>query len=668
MTHLRSAVWDHFVKLDNAMECQLCPPDKRQPLAGTNAGNAKKHLRHIHPAQFQEVAARDARRAGQAMPTVALSVLAPLEPTGSREPTGHRPSVSSRDGPFPPLPTPRYVSAVWAYFSRLPYDRPTTSVCCLCGQRLLGVLSSNAKKHLRCIHPAEFELVRAKDAENPTILTAEKRKAMEQPQEMEGPVTWSEEQPSSFSFEVPKMEELEQSASWQIGPNEWGQTSSSAFVYEACEAQAAGQLGNTDRDAMSDPSANTNGYSFFNMLPSFFSSSATVSPTPHPRKLKVESPHVKDDGETLTSDYEYRRNKIVSSGETVVVVPERHQYRFQTRLRPQKTGLLLVGLGGNNGTTVVGSTIANREKMTWRTRDGEKKANYFGSITQSTTVHIGWDGAKQVHVPFSALLPTVHPNDLVVDGWDINGANLYEAAQRAKFSRCCELTLIPGVIELAQQHGVFVGGDDFKSGQTKLKSALVEFLVNSGLKPESICSYNHLGNNDGKNLSEARQFRSKEISKSSVVDDMVAANHLLYEDGKSPDHVIVIKYVPHVGDSKRAMDEYVCSIFMGGQQTLVIHNTCEDSLLAAPLILDLAIVTELCTRIQYATKATGGAYESFHSVLSLLALMLKAPVVPQQTPVCNAFMRQFTALTKLLTVCAGVSSDCDLQLEFFTKL
>lgn len=77
---------------------------------------------------------------------------------------------------------------------------------------------------------------------------------------------------------------------------------------------------------------------------------------------------MKDDGETLTSDYEYRRNRIVSSGETVVVVPERHQYRFQTRLRPQKTGLLLVGLGGNNGTTVVGSTIANREKMTWRTR------------------------------------------------------------------------------------------------------------------------------------------------------------------------------------------------------------------------------------------------------------------------------------------------------------
>ena len=86
------------------------------------------------------------------------------------------------------------------------------------------------------------------------------------------------------------------------------------------------------------------------------------------------------------------------------------------------------------------------------------------------------------------------------------------------------------------QHGVFVGGDDFKSGQTKIKSALVDFLVSSGLKPEAIVSYNHLGNNDGKNLSEQRQFRSKEISKSSVVDDMVASNHVLYPDGKGPNH------------------------------------------------------------------------------------------------------------------------------------
>lgn len=60
---------------------------------------------------------------------------------------------------------------------------------------------------------------------------------------------------------------------------------------------------------------------------------------------------------------------------------------------------------------------------------------------------------------------------------------------------------------------MFVGGDDFKSGQTKLKSVLVDFLVSAGIKPRSIVSYNHLGNNDGKNLSAPQTFRSKEVRK-----------------------------------------------------------------------------------------------------------------------------------------------------------
>lgn len=61
-----------------------------------------------------------------------------------------------------------------------------------------------------------------------------------------------------------------------------------------------------------------------------------------------------------------------------------------------------------------------------------------------------------------------------------------------------------------------------------------------------------VGNNDGKNLSAPEQFRSKEISKSNVVDDMVDSNRILYKTAEDkPDHVVVIKYVPYVGDSKR---------------------------------------------------------------------------------------------------------------------
>jgi myo-inositol-1-phosphate synthase len=59
-------------------------------------------------------------------------------------------------------------------------------------------------------------------------------------------------------------------------------------------------------------------------------------------------------------------------------------------------------------------------------------------------------------------------------------------------------TFVPGVIDLARKRGVFVAGDDFKSGQTKMKSVVMDFLVSAGLKPVSIVSYNHLGNNDGK--------------------------------------------------------------------------------------------------------------------------------------------------------------------------
>ena len=60
---------------------------------------------------------------------------------------------------------------------------------------------------------------------------------------------------------------------------------------------------------------------------------------------------------------------------------------------------------------------------------------------------------------------------------------------------------------------------------------------------------------------------------------MVASNSLLYKPGEHPDHCVVIKYVPYVGDSKRALDEYTSEIFMGGHNTISMHNTCEGKYL-----------------------------------------------------------------------------------------
>lgn len=133
---------------------------------------------------------------------------------------------------------------------------------------------------------------------------------------------------------------------------------------------------------------------------------------------------------------------------------------------------------------------------------------------------------------------------------------------------------------------------------------MIDFLISAGIKPKSIVSYNHLGNNDGRNLSSPPQFRAKELSKSTVIDDMVDSNPILYSDGETPDHCVVIKYVPYVGDSKRALDEYTSEIFLNGLNTIVVHNTCEDSLLAVPIMMDLVLLTELCERITIRDEMT----------------------------------------------------------------
>jgi len=187
-------------------------------------------------------------------------------------------------------------------------------------------------------------------------------------------------------------------------------------------------------------------------------------------------------------------------------------------------------------------------------------------------------------------------------------------------------------------------------------------LISAGLKLTSVVSYNHLGNNDGKNLSQEAQFKSKEISKRGVVEDMVASNGVLYRPGEHPDHLVVIKYVPYVRDSKRALDEYTSRIFMGGHNTITLNNVCEDSLLAAPLMLDLIILTELLERMSWKTGAMP-RFERFDPVLSLLSYLLKAPQVPDGAPVINSLFKQRAALTNVFRAAVGLPPENDMLLE-----
>ncbi|PWY87435.1 putative myo-inositol-1 phosphate synthase [Aspergillus heteromorphus CBS 117.55] len=517
----------------------------------------------------------------------------------------------------------------------------------------------------------------------------------------------------------------------------------------------------------------------------------TTGPTPGGSNLpvKVHSPNVSYTQDYIRTHATHRGTKVTQGDTGLTATPYEKSYEFQIAHQVPRVGVMLVGLGGNNGTTVTAGIIANRAKLSWATREGTQTANYYGSLLMGSTIKLGVDPETglDVNIPFHDILPMVHPNDLVVGGWDISSVNLADAADRAgvleptlkdqirkelaairplpsiyypdfiaanqgaradnvlEGSKACmahvdrirhdirafkanhsldsvivlwtanteryadiipgvnqtaeqllraiedgheevspstvfavasilekapfingspQNTFVPGVVDLATQHKAYIGGDDFKSGQTKMKAALVEFLVNAGIRVKSIASYNHLGNNDGYNLSAPAQFRSKEISKSNVVDDMVAANTVLYKPGEHPDHTVVIKYLPAVGDNKRALDEYYADIFLGGHQTISIFNVCEDSLLASPLILDLVILTEMLTRISWRElDGSPSEFQGFHSVLSLLSYMLKAPITPPGVPVVNALGKQRSALTNFFRMVIGLEPESEVSLE-----
>ena len=101
---------------------------------------------------------------------------------------------------------------------------------------------------------------------------------------------------------------------------------------------------------------------------------------------------------------------------------------------------------------------------------------------------------------------------------------------------------------------------------------------------------------------------------------------------------------------------------MNGTNTISMHNTCEDSFLAAPLIIDLVVLGELCERIQI-KKEGEQEYSSFHSVLSILSYLLKAPMTPPGTPVVNALFKQREAVINILRACIGLPAENHMMLE-----
>jgi myo-inositol-1-phosphate synthase len=153
----------------------------------------------------------------------------------------------------------------------------------------------------------------------------------------------------------------------------------------------------------------------------------------------------------------------------------------------------------------------------------------------------------------------------------------------------------PAMHELARREGVAIAGKDFKTGQTLMKTILAPGFKARLLGLDGWYSTNILGNRDGEVLDDPDSFKSKEVSKLGVLEHILQP-HLYPDLYGHYSHVVRINYYPPRGDNKEGWDNIDIFGWLGYPMQIKIDFLCRDSILAAPIVLDLAIFLDLAQR------------------------------------------------------------------------
>ncbi len=155
---------------------------------------------------------------------------------------------------------------------------------------------------------------------------------------------------------------------------------------------------------------------------------------------------------------------------------------------------------------------------------------------------------------------------------------------------------VPALEQLAETHGVPLAGKDFKTGQTLMKTMLAPGMKARMLGIRGWFSTNILGNRDGEVLDDFDSFRAKEVTKSGVLDTILQPDVYpgLYEDLH---HKVRINYYPPHGDAKEGWDNIDIFGWLGYPMQIKLNFLCRDSILAAPIVLDLALFLDLARRV-----------------------------------------------------------------------
>ena len=211
---------------------------------------------------------------------------------------------------------------------------------------------------------------------------------------------------------------------------------------------------------------------------------------------------------------------------------------------------------------------------------------------------------------------------------------------------------VPALEALAKEKGVPIGGKDFKTGQTMLKTVLAPMFKARMLGVAGWYSTNILGNRDGEVLDDPESFKTKEESKLGVLEHTLQPK--LYPDlYGNIFHKVRINYYPPRGDNKEGWDNIDIFGWLGYPMQIKLDFLCRDSILAAPIVLDLALFLDLAQRA------------GLRDIQEWLSFYFKTPMVaPELYPEHNLFV-QLTKLTNVLRYLRGETQITHLGLEYY---
>ncbi len=213
---------------------------------------------------------------------------------------------------------------------------------------------------------------------------------------------------------------------------------------------------------------------------------------------------------------------------------------------------------------------------------------------------------------------------------------------------------VPALRDYANDHGVPIAGKDFKTGQTLIKTVIAPMLKARMLGLSGWYSTNILGNRDGEVLDDPESFRTKEESKLGVLEEVLEPDRYpqLYGDVY---HKVRINYYPPRGDNKEGWDNVDLFGWLGYPMQLKIDFMCRDSILAAPLALDLCLLLDLARR-----AGLGGIQE-------WLSFYFKSPqVAPGLYPEHDLFIQQ-TKLRNTLRWMMGEEQITHLGMDYYLE-